>query len=1201
MNPKQISLVQKSWQKVLPIAPQAADIFYTTLFEMDPSLKALFPDDMAEQGKKLMAMLDVAVKLLDNPDKLIPAVQNLGAKHLRYGAEPEHYDTVGAALLKTLAIGLGDDFTAPVKKAWTVVYQTLATTMIAAADAAATTQSAKGPTMEKNTVKNEQSNDLSVQLQGALEQSATAFMMINRDFEVTYANEATLALLKKHEQTFAENWPGFEASKEALIGANIDGFHKVPSHQRKLLDDPSNLPYKTDIQVKHLSFELNVSAILDAKGDYIGNALEWQEVTAARAQENKTVQLQGAIDQSGTANIMIDRDFNITYANAATLALLKEHEATFADNWPGFVADPEIIIGTNIDSFHKVPSHQRKLLSDPNNLPYKTDIQIKHLSFELNVTAIMDAAGEYIGNALEWQDVTAARAQENKTAQLQGAIDQSGTANIMVDRDFNITYANAATLALLKEHEATFADNWPGFVADPEVIIGTNIDTFHKVPSHQRKLLDDPNNLPYKTDIQIKHLSFELNVTAIMDAAGEYIGNALEWQDVTAARAAENKTVQLQGAIDQSGTANIMIDRDFVITYANKATLDLLKEHEATFAENWPGFKADPEVIIGTNIDSFHKNPAHQRKLLDDPNNLPYSTDIQIKHLTFQLNVTAILDASGEYIGNALEWQDVTAARQNAVEVGRLTSTMEGMTTNIMMADTHGNIVYANPAVVTMLRRRETTLRSVLPSFNVDTMVGTNFDSFHKNPAHQQNLLGNPANLPYTTEISVAGLTFQLIAMALRDSDGNHVGTGVQWVDLTEEKDAQSQIDKLITDAIAGKLDSRITTEEYQGFMKELGNNINSLMDSIVEPINDAIQVAQALAEGDLTQSMRSDYGGEFLALANAMNGSIENLSQMVDEIRNASTNVFDSAREIAAGNNELSHRTESQASSLEETASAMEELTSTVQQNAENSTEASKLSKSVMEKASSGGAVVRNAITAMSDINKSSKKIADIISVIDEIAFQTNLLALNAAVEAARAGEQGRGFAVVAAEVRNLAQRSAGAAKEIKGLINDSVEAVGQGTKLVDETGQTFSELVTAIEDVSKMIADIDSAGKEQSAGIGEVSAAVSQMDEMTQQNAALVEEASASSKSMEEQSQSLLDQVAFFNNGDNGQQQQQQQPAEQHQRRPAPRQAAPRQAAPRQAAPAARQSNFSPASPAPTRRAKRPSTAVDQEWEEF
>ena len=1067
MTPNQISLVQKSWQKVLPIAPQAAEIFYTTLFEMDPSLKALFPSDIAEQGKKLMAMLDTAVKLLDNPDKLIPAVQNLGAKHLKYGAEPEHYDTVGAALLKTLAQGLGEDFTAATKKAWTVVYQTLATTMIDAANEAATTQSAKGPNMNKNTVENKRSNNAIAQFQGALDQSATAFMMIDRDFNVTYANQATLSLLKKYEATFAENWPGFKADKEILLSTNIDGFHKNPSHQRELLSDPSNLPYKTDISIKHLTFELNVSAITNGEGEYIGNALEWSDVTAVRAQQNKAVQLQGAIDQSATANMMIDRDFNITYANAATFALLKEHEKTFADNWPGFSANEDAVMGANIDSFHKNPSHQRKLLADPNNLPYTTDIQIKHLTFELNVSAIMDASNEYIGNALEWSDVTAAREQENKAVQLQGAIDQSATASIMIDREFNITYANAATLSLLKEHEATFADNWPGFTADPE-------------------------------------------------------------------------------------------------------------------------------VIIGTNIDSFHKNPSHQRKLLSDPNNLPYTTDIQIKHLSFQLNVTAILNATGDYIGNALEWQDVTAARAKSVEVGRLMSTIEGMTTNVMMADTKGNIVYANPSVATMLRRREAQLRTVLPSFSVDTMVGTNFDTFHKNPAHQQNLLGNPDNLPYTTEISVVGLTFQLIAIALRDEEGNHVGTAVQWVDLTEEKDAQGQIDSLITDAIAGKLDSRIETTDYQGFMKELGDNINNLMNSIVEPINDAIDIAQALADGDLTKTMRNDYGGEFLALANAMNGSIENLGNMVEEIRDASTNVFDSAREIASGNNELSHRTESQASSLEETASAMEELTSTVQQNAENSTEASKLSNSVMEKASNGGAVVRNAITAMSDINKSSKKIADIISVIDEIAFQTNLLALNAAVEAARAGEQGRGFAVVAAEVRNLAQRSAGAAKEIKGLINDSVEAVGQGTKLVDETGQTFSELVTAIEDVSKMIADIDSAGKEQSAGIGEVSAAVGQMDEMTQQNAALVEEAAASSKSMEEQSQLLLDQVSFFNNGETAQQP----AAVQRQSRDNSRRAAPEQR-PRQAAPVDRQVNAK--APRPTRTAKRPSTAGDQEWEEF
>ncbi|AOW75767.1 hypothetical protein A3Q34_02175 [Colwellia sp. PAMC 20917] len=369
-------------------------------------------------------------------------------------------------------------------------------------------------------------------------------------------------------------------------------------------------------------------------------------------------------------------------------------------------------------------------------------------------------------------------------------------------------------------------------------------------------------------------------------------------------------------------------------------------------------------------------------------------------------------------------------------------------------------------------------------------------------------------------------------------------------------------------------------------------------------------ETLMTLSDGDLTQYIETELVGEFNIIGTSINEFIDVLSNMVGDIRSASTNVFDSARELAEGNNELSHRTESQASSLEETASAMEELTSTVQQNAENTSEASKLSASVMDKASNGGAVVKNAITAMSDINKSSKKIADIISVIDEIAFQTNLLALNAAVEAARAGEQGRGFAVVAAEVRNLAQRSAGAAKEIKGLINDSVEAVGQGTKLVDETGQTFTELVNAIEEVSKMISDIDSAGKEQSAGIGEVSAAVSQMDEMTQQNAALVEEAAASSKSMEEQSQALLDQVAFFNNGEDDEQEIQTpvRRSQQTSRRPATRQPATRQPATRQPAsrqPASRQptraASRQPTRPAPRAKVTRTKTESDQEWEEF
>ena len=298
-----------------------------------------------------------------------------------------------------------------------------------------------------------------------------------------------------------------------------------------------------------------------------------------------------------------------------------------------------------------------------------------------------------------------------------------------------------------------------------------------------------------------------------------------------------------------------------------------------------------------------------------------------------------------------------------------------------------------------------------------------------------------------------------------------------------------------------------------------------------IEEIKNALS---AMAAGDLGVKVSSSLGDEFGVLAAAMNSLTDNLNTMVIEIRGGSSTVFSAAREIAQGNSDLSQRTETQASSLEETASAMEELTTTVQQNAESASAATKLVVDVSSRAVKGGEVVANAVTAMEEINSSSRKISDIIGVIDEIAFQTNLLALNAAVEAARAGEQGRGFAVVAAEVRSLAQRSAAAAKEIKGLINDSVEAVGKGTKLVDETGQTFGALVSAVEEVVSMISDIDSAGKEQAVGINEVSRAITQMDEMTQQNAALVEQASASSKSLEEQAEVLLERVAFFKTSD-------------------------------------------------------------------
>jgi len=311
------------------------------------------------------------------------------------------------------------------------------------------------------------------------------------------------------------------------------------------------------------------------------------------------------------------------------------------------------------------------------------------------------------------------------------------------------------------------------------------------------------------------------------------------------------------------------------------------------------------------------------------------------------------------------------------------------------------------------------------------------------------------------------------------------------------------------------------------------------LIRAISGPLNASVRIAQGVAAGDLTQQITitsNDETGQLLQALKDMNDSLINT---VGKVRQGTETIGVASREIAAGNGDLSSRTESQASSLEETASSMEELTATVKQNADNARQANQLVVSASDFAVKGGNVVGQVVQTMGSIKESSRKIVDIIGVIDGIAFQTNILALNAAVEAARAGEQGRGFAVVAAEVRNLAQRSAGAAKEIKALIGDSVEKVDTGSRLVDEAGQTMEQIVTSVKHVADIMSEITAASQEQSAGIGEINQAITQMDEMTQQNAALVEQAAAAAESMQEQAALLAEAVAAFKLDDSARQQ--------------------------------------------------------------
>ncbi len=345
-----------------------------------------------------------------------------------------------------------------------------------------------------------------------------------------------------------------------------------------------------------------------------------------------------------------------------------------------------------------------------------------------------------------------------------------------------------------------------------------------------------------------------------------------------------------------------------------------------------------------------------------------------------------------------------------------------------------------------------------------------------------------------------------------------------------KETKFQQEIDSVTEAASKGDFSRRITIDHREGIFLSIANRINGLNDTVRQATDELGTVLAAMAKGDLTKRITADYQGKFGELKNDANNTAEQLAAIVAQIQTATSEVGNAATEISSGTGDLSERTEQAASSLEETAASTEEMSATVKQNAESAVNASQLAEAANQSASKGGDVVEQAVGAMSGIEGSAQKITDIIGVIDEIAFQTNLLALNASVEAARAGEAGKGFAVVAQEVRQLAQRSAQAASDIKTLIQDSNSQVKDGVQLVNQAGEALGEIVTSIDKVTGIVREISSASQEQAAGVQEINHSITSMDEMTQQNSALVEESTAAARALSEQVGRLGELMAFF-----------------------------------------------------------------------
>lgn len=609
--------------------------------------------------------------------------------------------------------------------------------------------------------------------------------------------------------------------------------------------------------------------------------------------------------------------------------------------------------------------------------------------------------------------------------------------------------------------------------------------------------------------------------------------------DLNDARRGFEEASRLQTSLDQSTSAYTYSDSMNNLAYMNDAAKSIWKEMETSIADAHKGFKI--EAMIGNNIGQYFSN-AQDQAHFSEKLNAPKTFEMTMHGKYLRAIVVPGFSANGVYLGRVTQWIDRTADILAEKEVTRL-----------IQESLNGNLaeraeVDKLPAGI--LREIGKGINQILDAVTKPLNVAAKYvDDIAK------------GNIPVKITDAYNGdfntlkdnLNQCVDAMNTLISEMNHMSQqhdlGDIDVNMDEAKfkgayqEMAAGVNKMVNGHIVmnkkaiavvqafGEGNFELPLEQLPGKKSFINKAIEEVRSNIRAVVQDTDMLAAAANDGHVTvRADASKHKGDFRRVVDGVNATLEKIVEPIITVKQAAESINSAANEISTGNNDLSQRTEEQASSLEETASSMEELASTVKQNADNAKQANQLAISASDVAIKGGEAVNQVVNTMSAINDSARKIEDIISVIDGIAFQTNILALNAAVEAARAGEQGRGFAVVAGEVRNLAQRSSSAAKEIKDLITDSVSKTNEGTVQVENAGNTIQEVVTAVKRVSDIIGEIAAASVQQSSGIDQVNAAVTSMDETTQQNAALVEQAAAAAESLLEQANALNDSISVF-----------------------------------------------------------------------